>query len=75
VLQQDPPAITLDQGATAVHATAVTMELGPPARRSTTARMVGTPAAGMRRALTLALVPTLAPAPPTILERGPFAIV
>jgi len=56
VLQQDPPpAVTLDQGPTAVRATAGTMGLGPPVRRSITAPLGTIPAQLLGRpAITLA---------------------
>jgi len=61
VLQQDPPAITLDQGPTAVRATAGTMGRGPPARQSITALLGTIPAQLLGRpAPSLALEPTLA---------------
>jgi len=56
VLQQDPPATTLDQGGTAVRATAATTGLEPPARRSITVRVAPPPAQLLGRpAPTLAL--------------------
>ena len=72
MLQQDPPAITLDQGVTAVHATVVTMEPAPLARPSTTVPL-GT--ARVRRvecqfAITLVLGCTHALASPGTLEMG-----
>jgi len=71
VLQQDPPAITLDQGVTAVHATVVTMEPAPLARPSTTVPL-GT--ARVRLLARPARIPLLActhaPASPGTLEMG-----
>ena len=54
------PAPRPDREPSAAPATLDSMALGPPARRSITARMEGTRAVGMPRAPTLALEPTLA---------------
>ena len=74
MLQQDPPAITLDQGPTAVRATAATMGLAPPARRLTIAPLEAIPARLLARpAITLALERTHAPASRDTLEMGKTA--
>jgi len=71
VLQQDPPpAVTLDQGPTAVRATAGTMGLGPPVRRSITAplgtipaQLLGRPAITLDQELSRVPVTEVTPGP------------